>query len=91
MTFYDEENDERAVYVVPTDAEQYVQNGSVSVIVEGNGIEWEPDAYVWLPDAVSVQLDEAGALELQFGEQQRAEYEDEDETKEVTVFVYTLT
>ena len=77
----------REVYKVPPEAEGYVTGMAVAVVVEGNDVEWQPEAYVWLPNNVAYELDEAGALNYE-GE---AEGKAESLTEEtVTVFVYTL-
>lgn len=92
MTNYEQEPEQEEVYTLPFGDQsfQYVVNNYVAVIVAGNGLDWEPDAYVWLPSQVAYELDEAGALEIQFnGEQQPGKYGG-DPDSELSVFVFHL-
>lgn len=68
------------------DATRHAENGALAVVVEGNGIEWEPDAWIWMPPSVAYELDEANALTMlpESDRQVRS-------LGEWTVYVYELT
>lgn len=71
-----------------SDPQSKMRNNQVSVIVAGNSITWDEDAWIWLDNQTAYEMAEAQAIDLideQYGPEACTKH-----IGEYTVFAYEL-